>query len=120
LKERLLHTLLESGGKFTADAVEHSELVENGSAVEFIAPREFHLALRDTVVEKALSTLLGKPARIKVSLGEGAAAPSAPVREQTSADAEEATRRALAHPGVQQFQQTFPGARISGVRDLKE
>jgi hypothetical protein len=42
------------------------------------------------------------------------------VREQTSADAEEATRRALAHPGVQQFQQTFPGARISGVRDLKE
>ena len=117
LKEKLLAALAQAGAKFSVDAVEHSEVVETPGQVEFIAAREFGIALRDVNVAKALQTILGRPVKVKITTGEGAA-PAA--KSETEPNNDEARERALANPDVQRFQKAFPDAQVSGVRDLKE
>jgi DNA polymerase III subunit gamma/tau len=118
LKERLMASLADSGAKFSVDAVEHSEVLETPGQVEFIAPKEFGIALRDPAVAKALQTLLARPAKIKVTSGEGSAVAAKP--EPSPASENEAEERALANPDVQRFQKAFPQSHVRGVRDLKE
>jgi hypothetical protein len=118
LKERLMAALAEVGAKFSVDAVEHSEVIETPGNVEFVAPKEFGIALRDTSVAKALQALLGRPVRIKVTSGEGTAVAAQP--EPPAASENEASERALANPDVQRFQKAFPESHVRGVRDLKE
>jgi len=117
LKERLEAALAQVGAKFSVDAVEHSELVETPGQVEFIAAREFGIALRDANVAKALQAILGRPVKVKITTGEGAA--PAP-KHETEQNSDAARERALSNPDVQRFQKAFPEARVSGFRDLKE
>ena len=60
----------------------------------------------------------GKPMRIKVKIGEVAAAPAvAPIDKKGKED--DTRRRALENPEVQRFREVF-GGEVRNVRNLKE
>jgi len=120
LKSRLRTTLEELGASaFTLDAVEHASVQQTPAGIEFTAPRNHLLALRNKHIEEALAKVLGRAPRIQLT-----ASASGPVLESatpaTPPNDEEALRRALDHPIVRRFQEVFPGARVMGVRNLKE
>jgi DNA polymerase III subunit gamma/tau len=116
MRSRLHASLVELGMTFTADAVEHSTISENGSELVITTPEDFRLAMKPTDLEKAAQAATGRPWRIKVNIGE--TAPQAPVAAAREED--EIARRALAHPEVQKFQELFPGSQVRTVRNLKE
>jgi hypothetical protein len=69
----------------------------------------------------ALAQVLGRAPRIKLTAGGDASGPGADTPAPPKpADDEETLRRALEHPAVRRFQEAFPGARVLGVRNLKE
>ena len=116
-KSRLHAALTELGMTFTADAVEHSEVVEAGGALHFTTPREFQLALRPDELNKAIKHLTGRTMKITVTLGQGAP-PDSPPAASAEAD-DEVARRALSNPEVQRFRELF-GGQVRQVRNLKE
>ena len=116
LRSRLHSTLVEMGMTFTADAVEHSSIAENGNELVITTPEEFRLSMKPADLEKAAQTATGRTWKIKIVIGETGAQPSAPVQQPE----DEITRRALGHPEVQKFQQLFPGSQVRTVRNLKE
>ena len=118
LKERLAAALRELGMAFTADAVEHSTLEESAGLLQFTTPSEFEMAMRPADVQKALDHLKAGKRRIKVSKGEAAA--PAPLAEAPRASGDETMQRALAHPEVQRFRETFPDAEVRVARNLKD
>lgn len=121
LKQRLVEALEELRSGMSAHAVEASEIREGQGVVEFIGPRSAKLGLMSKDIDRALEKVFGRPVRAKITIGEDAApAAPPPSREQGPAGDEEATRRALAHPDVQRFQELFPGSQVREVRDLKE
>jgi DNA polymerase-3 subunit gamma/tau len=115
-KVRLLEYLNGAGMTFTADAVQHAEIVESGDELHFTAPVEFGMALKSADLRNAIQAVSGRPRKVKVSAGEASAA-SAPVQK---APEDDVSRRALAHPEVQRFQELFPNSQVRQVRDLKE
>ncbi|MCL4842963.1 MAG: DNA polymerase III subunit gamma/tau [Bryobacteraceae bacterium] len=121
LKQRL-HAALETLGAsaFTLDAIDHSEIIQSPAGIEFIAPRHQILALRNKQIEEALAQVLGRAPRIKLTPGAGNGEAAEPPPPPKPADDEETLQRALAHPAVRRFQEVFPGARVMGVRNLKE
>jgi DNA polymerase-3 subunit gamma/tau len=123
LKRDLLSALLDSGLKMSADAVQHSHVSVEGAELVFTTAKRFMLALRDAAVAKAASGLLGKPVKVRVEIDAAMSAAGAPAIENgaPAADIEnEATQRALTHPGVKRFQELFPGAHVRSVRNLNE
>ncbi|MGC9969828.1 MAG: DNA polymerase III subunit gamma/tau [Bryobacteraceae bacterium] len=110
LQQRLVGALHELGMAFTADAVEHSRLVESGAELQFTTPQQFMLGMRVSDLEKAVKHLNAGKWKIKVVPGGEAAA------TQPQATNDDATRRALAHPEVQRFREVFPGAEVRVVR----
>ncbi|MGD0014976.1 MAG: DNA polymerase III subunit gamma/tau [Bryobacteraceae bacterium] len=119
LKERLVAALHALGLAFTADAVEHSELVEAGQELRFTTPQQFALSMQAADVQKALERLDLAARRVKITVSEAAA--HAPESTPAAAPAEdEATLRALSHPGVLRFREAFPDAEVRVVRNLKE
>ena len=96
-------------------AVAQSELREQGSEVEFLAPRSAAMGLRSTDIDKALAQAAGRACRKKITVVEAAAAPAAAAGSpQQSQGDDETMRSALDHPEVQKFQETVsrqPGAR---------
>ncbi|MBA3974935.1 MAG: DNA polymerase III subunit gamma/tau [Candidatus Solibacter sp.] len=121
LKQRLASMLQRQKKAFTADAVEHAEVIENGGTVEFLVPRQHMLSLRGPEVSQCLEALLGRPAKTKITINDSVTAAPAPeaaaARPQGS---DEALKRALDHPEVQKAQELFPGSAVRSVRDLKE
>jgi len=118
-KDRLHATLLELGLNFTADAVEHSEVVESGGELRFITPEEFRLAMDPRDLNKVVQQIAGRPMKVTVEVGTPAVAvAAASVAKAPGAD--EVSERALAHPEVRRFQELFPDAHVRTVRDLKE
>ena len=117
-----VHAALEALGAsaFTLDAVDHSEVIQSPAGIEFIAPRHQILALRNKQIEEALTQVLGRATRIKLTPGAGNGEAAEPAPPPKPADDEETLQRALAHPVVRRFQEVFPGARVMGVRNLKE
>jgi hypothetical protein len=116
-RESLHAALMELGMKFTADAVEHSEIKESGNELLFVAPKEYQLSLTAGDLQKALNHLNSRPMRVKFEFTEGApAVRSEPLanRQQDDFDA-----RVLAHPEVKRFLQVF-GGDVRQVRNLKE
>jgi len=113
-RDRLHAALLEAGMQFTADAVEHSEVSESNGELQFVTPEEFGLAMNEKDIQKVVQKIAGRPMRIKISLGKPAevAAPLAKPKDDVS-------ERALAHPEVKRFQETFPDAQVRAVRNLK-
>lgn len=124
LKSRLIAELQERKNSFASDAVELMEVNESPAGVEFVGPRIHLFALKGPEFESALNQVVGRPVKIKHTVGVGTAPPprtNAPAGARTSSDLEDAAmRRALADPVVQRFQEIFPGSHVRGARDLKE
>jgi DNA polymerase-3 subunit gamma/tau len=101
--------------QFTADAVEHSQVTEANGELRFVTPEEFGLAMNEKDILKVVQKIAGRPMRIKIDLGkpETAAAPLAKPKDDVS-------ERALSHPEVKRFQETFPDAQVRAVRNLKQ
>jgi len=114
-RDRLHAALLEAGMQFTADAVEHSQVTEANGELQFVTPEEFGLALNEKDILKVVQKVAGRQMRIKIVLGkpEAVAAPLAKPKDDV-------TERALGHPDVKRFQETFPDAQVRAVRNLKE
>ncbi|HLY20167.1 MAG TPA: hypothetical protein VKR61_23225, partial [Bryobacteraceae bacterium] len=114
-RDRLHAALMQSGMAFTADAIEHSEIVEVNGELRFTTPRDFSLAMREADIHQAVRQVAGKPLKIRITIGDaGAQEPVAPVARE-----DDVSRRALAHPEVQRFRELF-GGEVRTVRNLKE
>ncbi len=121
LKSRLHSAMLDLDMKFTADALEHSIVNEEGGLIQVTTPKAYSLSMTEADLRKAAQQALGKPARVKITIGEvSAPQPVAPPQVRGPNAEEETTQRALAHPDVQRFQELFPGAQVRTVRNLKE
>jgi DNA polymerase-3 subunit gamma/tau len=114
-RERLHTALVAAGMQFTADAVEHSQVTESNGELQFVTPEEFGLAMSEKDILKVVQKIVGRPMRIKITLGTPAAV-AAPMAKPKDDVAE----RALAHPEVKRFQELFPDAQVRVVRNLKE
>jgi len=115
-QEKLHAALIELGMQFTADGVEHSQITETGNVLEFVAPKEFLLALRPDELLKALQRISPRQFKIKVTAGDATPAEAAPAGGEKKED--EVSRRALDNPEVQRFRDVF-GGEVRAVRDLK-
>lgn len=121
VRNALLHALAELGMRYTADAVEHSEVTESNGELTFLTPKSFSLAMNETDLKKAAQAALGRPMRIKVNTGSPAAQPAVATQApRVSSSEQDLLERALADPAVQSFREAFPDARIGPVRDLKD
>jgi DNA polymerase-3 subunit gamma/tau len=114
-RERLHAALMEASMRFTADAVEHSQVTESNGELQFVTPQEFSLAMNEKDILKVVQKIAGRPMRIKIALGkpEAAATPLGKAKDDV-------TERALGHPEVKRFQETFPDAQVRQVRNLRE
>ena len=91
---------------------------ENGE-LRFVAPREFSLALESGDLKKLVEKAAGRPLKISVSAGEGAADSGTPAAGAMDDD-QETERRALAHQEIRHFRELFPGSQVRTVRNLKQ
>jgi DNA polymerase III subunit gamma/tau len=114
-RDRLHTALLEMGMQFTADAVEHSQVTESNGELQFVTPDEFSLAMNEKDILKVVQKIAGRPMRIRIALGKPEAVAVPLVKPK-----DDVTERALAHPEVRRFQETFPDAQVRVVRNLKE
>ena len=115
-RDRLHSALLEMGMQFTADAVEHSQVAESNGELLFTTPDEFKLAMNEKDILKVVQKLMGRPMRIKIAFGTPALSDAPPIKPPQ----DDVSERALAHPEVRRFQETFPDAQVRVVRNLKE
>jgi hypothetical protein len=122
LRSRLHAALIELGQQFTADAVEHSDVQENGNELVFTTPKMFAPSMKPVYLDGAVKQVFGRPMKLTLKSGEVAstAVPIAQKAAVTNAVEEEATGRAMAHPEIQRFQEMFPESQIRTVRNLKE
>ena len=107
---------MQLGMTFTADAIEHSEVVEAGGELRFTTPKEFSIAMKESDINMAVRQIAGKPLKIKITIGDAAA------QEKLAAPAaseDDVARRALSHPEVQRFRELF-GGEVRTIRNLKE
>jgi DNA polymerase-3 subunit gamma/tau len=116
-RERLHGAMLELGMKFTADAVEHSEVTQAGTELRFTTPQNYAIYMQEAEILKAVQHLTGKPMRIKVTIGEVKASAAAPIDRKVQED--DTRQRALENPEVQRFRDVF-GGEVRNVRNLKE
>jgi len=115
-RDRLHSALVEAGMQFTADAVEHSEVHESNGELLFTTPAEFSLAMNEKDILKIVQKIAGRPLRVKITLGT----PQAAAVPRPAQAADDVSERALGHPEVKRFQETFPDAQVRVVRNLKE
>jgi DNA polymerase-3 subunit gamma/tau len=119
-RQKLHASLMELGMEFTADAIEHSEVVEANGELRFTTPREFSIAMKEADINQAVRQIIGKPLKIKVTIGEVAAQSQDKVAAAPAAQQEDdVSRRALANPEVRNFRDLF-GGEVRTVRNLKE
>jgi DNA polymerase-3 subunit gamma/tau len=120
LARRLHEAMTSSGMKFSADAIQHSEVRLEGNDLSICAPKAMTLALKDPAVQRVAAQVLGRPVRVRVIAGEHlTAAPASQPSSEPGGDAA-LRHRALSHPGVKRFQELFPGAQVRTVRNLNE
>ena len=121
LRQDLLDAFRKAGLSTTADALQLSEVLLNGSELVIRAPKNRAFTLKEPVVQRVASEVTRKPVRVRVEIGEDivAAASSSPV-EKPACEESEVRQRALSHPDVKRFQELFPGAQVRTVRNLNE
>jgi DNA polymerase-3 subunit gamma/tau len=120
-KAKLHSALMEMGMSYTADAVEHSVVTESSGELQFVTPKDYRVSMKAVEVQKALDRLGAGRMRIKITF-EGAGAAEAGARvasESARRDDDELTTRALDHPEVKRFRETF-GGQVRAVRNLKK
>lgn len=120
-KEKLCGVLVEMGMPYTADAVEHSQVIESSGALTFLTPKAFRLSMKAGEIHKALERLGGGARKITITIGDPGeeVSESAAVPPPEPQNDHELTARALAHPEVQRFREKFSG-QVRAVRNLKE
>jgi len=116
LRSRLHAAFLEAKQLHLADAIEHSEIAEAPGEVVVTTPKMYLMYLKQPEFEAAARRLSGV-AKITVKTGEPVV--TAPVAATAPAP-DEASSRALAHPEVRRFQETFPDSQVRTVRNLRE
>jgi DNA polymerase III subunit gamma/tau len=116
-RDKLHATLMELGMSFTADAVEHSEVVEANGELRFTTPRDFSIGIKEADINQAVRRIAGKPLKIKITIGEAAAQEK--IAPAPAAQPDDVSTRALANPEVQRFRDLF-GGEVRTVRNLKE
>ena len=121
VKSKLYSALVDLNMPFTADALEHSHVTEEGDGLTFVTPKEYSLSMTEGDLKKAVEHALGKSMRVKITFGQPVLSdtPAAPKAKAPVGDAE-VSERALSHPEVQKFQELFPDAQVRAVRNLKE
>jgi DNA polymerase-3 subunit gamma/tau len=117
-KGKIRSALVEMGMPYTADAVEHSEVAESSGELRFVTPKEFRLSMKAADIKKALERLGAGSLKITIKIGDSEAPEAAAARESLQQD-DELTSRALEHPEVKRFRETF-GGQVRAVRNLKE
>jgi DNA polymerase-3 subunit gamma/tau len=120
LRTRLHATLLEAKQVHLADAVEHCDVVESANEVVFTTSKVFQMFLKDPVLDATVKRVTGRPVRVTVKIGEVGSAPPPSAPKPPAGGDSETTERALSHPEVKRFQETFPDAQLRTVRNLKE
>jgi len=119
LRDRILAALSDAGLKYTADAIEGSVVNELPAEVEIVAPEELQLSLKEKELQQLLTTI-GVNKRVRLRFEGGVTAAPAAKPATASAREDEVAQRAMAHPMVKRFQETFKDSQIRQVRDLKE
>jgi DNA polymerase-3 subunit gamma/tau len=120
-KPRLIEALLDLDMKFTADAVEHSSVTESNGELKFVAPEQFLILMAERDLKKAAEKIAGRPMKVSVTAGaQEVVREPRPAAEPRKLDENDASRRILEHPEVKRFQETFPGAQVRAVRNLRE
>lgn len=124
-RRRLHEGLMKAGLPHTADAVEESDISAGPNELVFtVAGKIQQMAMQE--LNKVIEQIAGRPMKITVRIGKPvttappAPATSATAGAQSPALEDEASQRALGHPEVQRFRDTFPGGHVRQVRDLKE
>src|SRR5579872_5914085 len=116
-KDRLYQALVELGMQFTADALEHSQVIDKGTELQFVTTPEWQLSMDERELQKAVQKVAGRPMKIGVTVGQPEVSSAPKARKATE---DEVTERALSHPDVKRFQEMFPDAHVRTVRNLKE
>jgi len=92
---------------------------ELAAEVEIVAPEELQLSLNEKEMQQFLAKIgINKRIRLRFENGVAAAPATKPAAAQARED--EVAQRAMAHPMVKRFQETFKDSQIRQVRDLKE
>ena len=107
---------MELGMPYTADAVEHSEVVEVKGELQFTTPKDLSISMQADEINQAVRQIIGKPLKIKITIGDVAVQEKVPA---PAAQADDVSRRALSHPEVQRFRDLL-GGEVRTVRNLKE
>lgn len=118
LRSRLYAAALELGLKFTADGFEAAEISEGPGGLEIVAPEEAEFTMKESDVNRVLAAIGMTGVRAKIRFSATVQSGPPPAAKQAAQD--DATERALAHPAVKRFQETFPEAQVRSVRNLKE
>ena len=117
LQQRLHAALMAMGAQYSADAVEHSSVEEAGSEVIFVTPRAYGLSIKSPDIAQALNQVLGRPVKVKLTVGDPATTADIVKAAKPPGEAE---ARALADTEVKRFQELFPGSEVRQVRDLSD
>jgi DNA polymerase III subunit gamma/tau len=114
-KDRLHAAAVEFGMQTTADAIEHSQIVESGGKLNFVTPDDYRLFMNEKDILKIIQKVAGSQMRFEITYGtpQATGAPLAKPKDDVS-------ERALAHPEVRRFQELFPDAQVRQVRNLKQ
>ena len=117
-KGKLHAALMELGMAQTAHALDHSQVSESAGRLRIVAPKFYRLSMKEADLRKAIEQAgLGSPLLAIEFSDEAPGADAAPTPQARQDD--ELTARALAHPEVQRFRETF-GGQVRAVRNLKE
>lgn len=115
-REKLHAKLMELGMPYTADAVEHSEIVESNGELQFTTPKDLSISMQADEINQAVRQIVGKPLKIKITIGD------VPVQDKVQgapAQEDDVSLRALSHPEVRRFRDLL-GGEVRTVRNLKE
>jgi len=115
-REKLHAKLMELGMPYTADAVEHSEIVESNGELQFTTPKDLSISMQADEINQAVRQIVGKPLKIKITIGDVAVQEKVP---GPAAQEDDVSRRALSHPEVRRFRDLL-GGEVRTVRNLKE
>lgn len=119
LQQRVHALLVEMGSQYTADAVENSSLEEVNGEIVVTTPKAYSLSVKGPDLGNALTKVLGRPAKVKIVIGEPVN--SGVVKAARPANAEsEAETRARANPEVKHVLDLFPNSEVRQVRDLSD
>jgi DNA polymerase III subunit gamma/tau len=117
LRSRLHAALIDARQMHVADALEHSEITEAPGELLVTTPKMYVLYLKQPEFEAAVRRVAGA---VKIAVRSGEPAASAPIERAAAPVAADAHARALAHPEVRRFQETFPDSQVRAVRNLRE